>query len=147
MTGSPAATERSAPTDACLNERVDRERAPTLRVRDAMTPRPKTLAADATVGMLRATFENPHVAIALLADAERFAGAIARDQVHDSLADDAPARTLVSRRIPTIEPDAPLTDALAVLDARGETRLVVVEGERLVGLLCLTRDRLGFCQS
>jgi hypothetical protein len=51
--------------------------------------------------------------------------------------------------VPTTEPDAPLTDALAVLDAHNERRLVVVDPDQrhLRGLLCLTVDRLGFCQS
>lgn len=151
MTDPRAATASATRTAACANERVDREHAGNLRVRDAMVTAPKALPADVTVGAVRALFDNPHVVTALLVDCERFVGAIRRDELPepDALADDAPARALAVRRVPAIEPDAPLTEALAVLDARGENRLVVLEpdGERLCGLLCLTRDRHGFCQS
>ena len=49
----------------------------------------------------------------------------------------------------TIDPDAPLTEALAVLDEHAERRLVVLDrdGGTLRGLLCLSSDRNGFCQS
>ena len=45
--------------------------------------------------------------------------------------------------------DAPLPEATRGLDARGERRLVVLDpdGRTLRGLLCLTSDRSGFCQS
>jgi CBS domain-containing protein len=144
----PLAT-RSAATAACANERVGREHAADLRVRDAMVARPKTLPADATVGTLRALFANPHVTTALLVDSERFVGAIDRAQLPDGIPDDAPARALAVDRVPTIGPDAPLSEAFVVLDALGENRLVVLDpdGDRLRGLLCLTRDRRGFCQS
>lgn len=148
MTDPRAATTSATPTAACANERVDREHAVNLRVRDAMVTAPKALPADVTVGSVRATFENPHVVTALLVDGERFVGAIRRDELPDALSDDAAARALAVR-VATIEPDAPLTEALAVLDRRGENRLVVLDrdGDRLCGLLCLTSDRQGFCQS
>jgi CBS domain-containing protein len=149
VTESRAAANPAPPAAACANERVGRASAAKLRVRDAMVCTPKTLPADVAVGTLRALFDNPHVASALLVDGPRFVGAVARDQLPDSLPDDAPAAALANREIPTIEPDAPLTGALTALDARGDNRLVVVDldGERLCGLLCLTRDRRGFCQS
>ena len=59
------------------------------------------------------------------------------------------ARALARRDVATIDPDAPLGEALAVLDADAEGRLVVLDpdGRTLRGLLCLTRDRTGFCRN
>ena len=149
MTDPRAATTSATPTAACANERVGREHATDLRVRDAMVTAPKAMSADVTVGAVRALLHNPHVVTALLVDGEHFVGAIRRDELPDAFSDDAPARALAVRRVPTIDPDAPLTEALAVLDARGENRLVVLDpdDDRLCGLLCLTSDRQGFCQS
>jgi hypothetical protein len=38
-----------------------------------------------------------------------------------------------------------MTEAIALLEARGDFRLVVVEGGELAGLLCLDRRRTTFC--
>ena len=62
MTDRLPDAELSPATPNCDNERVDRDQATTRRVRDAMVTRPKTIPADATVGTLRALFEDPHVA-------------------------------------------------------------------------------------
>jgi len=125
-----------------------RANAAALRVRDAMLATPKTVSADATAGELRAMFANPRVMTALVVDGSRFVGVVGRDALDDQIRDDHPLRELASRDVPTIEPDAPLSDALTLLDADQERRLVVLDpdGERLAGLVCLTQDRQGFCQ-
>jgi len=43
----------------------------------------------------------------------------------------------------TISPDADATDALALMSRSGNSRLMVVEGERLVGIIAL-KDLLEF---
>lgn len=113
-----------------------------------MLATPKTVSADATAGELRAMFANPRVMTALVVDGSRFVGVVGRDALDDQIRDDHPLRELASRDVPTIEPDAPLSDALTLLDADQERRLVVLDpdGERLAGLVCLTQDRQGFCQ-
>lgn len=149
MASEISQTGSEAPAEVCRNESVDRRDAPGLRVRDAMVTSPKTVPAQATVRDLRATFVNPHVVTALLVDGTRFVGVVHRMQLDDQLGDEQPAAALARRDVPTIEPEAPLADALAILDADDERRLVVLDpdGDRLRGLLCLTRDRGGFCQS
>ncbi len=139
----------SGVSEVCSNERVDREHAAALRVRDAMVTVPKTVPAAATVAELRTLFANPHVMTAVLVDGPSFVGVVQRAQLDDRLDDRQPASTLATREVPTTHPDAPLADALAMLDADGSRRLVVLDpdGERLRGLLCLTSDRSGFCQS
>jgi predicted transcriptional regulator len=131
------------------NEQVTREAAPGLHVRDAMVASPKTVPADGTVADLRAMFANSRVLTALLVDGQEFVGVVHRDALPDETSDREPARELARRDVTTIEPEAPLTDALAVLDQSAERRLVVLDrdGHTLRGLLCLTTDRSGFCQS
>lgn len=132
----------------CSNPRVERD-ADEARVGDAMVASPKAMAADGTVADLRAMFANAHVRTALLVDGTEFAGVVHRDDVPEEAPDDQRAGELARRAVPTIEPDAPLSEALRLLDADGATRLVVLDpdGRTLRGLLCLTRDRSGFCQS
>jgi CBS domain-containing protein len=114
-------------------------------VRDVMVRRPKTLPVGASVGDLRRLFANPHVATALLVDGDSFVGAVDRHLVPDLAADDSPARSLATSG-DVIGPDAPMAEAVARLEARGTDRLVVLDGPKLVGLMCLTKDRDGFCR-
>jgi CBS domain-containing protein len=133
----------------CTNERVARDAAGGVRVHDAMVRSPKTMPADGTVADLRAMFANPHVVSALLVDGPEFVGLVDREALEESAPDDQPARSLVRQDVASIEPDAPLADALTLLDERAERRLVVLDpdGRTLRGLLCLTSERDGFCQS
>jgi predicted transcriptional regulator len=118
-------------------------------VRDVMVHRPKTLPVDATVADLRRQFENPRVQTALLADDGRFAGAIAPTELPETAGDAEPARAYARADVPTLPPDATMAEALALLDARGDFRLVVLDGEAegatLAGLLCLDRRGTKFC--
>lgn len=134
---------------ACTNEHLPRGRGGAARVRDVMVAAPKTLPADGTVGDLRATFGNPHVVTALLVDGTAFAGVVDRDSLPADIGDEHPVRALGRTDVPTVTPDTSLEDAAALLDARGLRRLVVLDrdGRTLRGLLCLTRDRSGFCRS
>jgi CBS domain-containing protein len=135
-------------TERCDRESVTRANGAGLLVRDAMNAAPKTTPGDATVGELRVLFANHHVVTALLVDGPRLVGVVHRDALPEG-DDERPARDLAVRDVPRIGPDAPLTEALARLDRRGERRLVVLdpESDHLRGLLCLTVDRAGFCQS
>jgi predicted transcriptional regulator len=130
-------------TGACGNPAIPIEDG--LLVRDVMVRRPKTLPADATVADLRRLFTNPHVATALLADNGAFAGAVDRHSVPADLPDSSPARELATSG-DVIGPDASMASAVAQLEARGTDRLVVLDGPELVGLVCLTKDRDGFCR-
>jgi CBS domain-containing protein len=130
-----------------MEAKVTRDDAATLRVRDVMVARPKTLPARSTVADLRAHFENPRVRTALLADDGRFAGAIAPEELPDGAAGSEPARAHARTDLPTVGPDATMEDAMALLDRRGDNRLLVLEpdGETIAGLLCLDKPGTGFC--
>jgi CBS domain-containing protein len=130
-------------TGACGNPAISIQDA--QLVRDVMVRRPKTLPAAATVGDLRRLFGNAHVMTALLVDGNAFAGAVDRHSVAADLPDSSSARDLATSG-DVIAPDAPMTSAVAQLEALGTDRLVVLDGPNLVGLMCLTKDRAGFCR-
>ena len=129
------------------HDSIGRDDAAGQLVRDVMVRRPKTVPVDASVAALREHFTNPRVQTALLADGGRFAGAIAPSELPDDAPPSAPARDYARLDVPTMTPDATMADALALLDRRGDYRLVVLDddGTTLVGLLCLDRTRAGFC--
>ena len=137
------------PEPGLIHTHVARDDAADLLVRDVMVKRPKTLPADASVADLRAQFTNPRVQAALLAHDGRFAGAIAPWELPETADDAEPAARYARLDVPTLTPDATMAEALALLDARGDHRLIVIdrEGERavLAGLLCLDRGGTTFC--
>lgn len=118
-------------------------------MREVIVARPKTLPVEGTVAALRRLFANPHVVTALLVDGALFAGAVELEDLPIDAPDELPARELAGPDVDSIHPDAPVTAALARLDDAGECRLVVLDpgGRTLHGLLCLTRERSGFCRS
>lgn len=118
------------------------------RVGEVMVKRPKALSAEATVGEVRVLFENPRAANALLVDGSAFVGVLTREDIPATAADAAPARPYARRDVYTVRPGQPVTDAEAILDTHGLSRLVVLEddGATLAGLLCLDRRRAGFCR-
>ena len=130
-----------------LNGKMARDEAKELLVRDVMVRRPKTLPAECTVAQLREHFENPRVRTALLADGGRFAGAIAPEELPGSAAGSEPARAYARADVPTVGPNARMADALALMERRGDHRLIVLDadGETLVGLLCLDSTGTSFC--
>jgi len=112
-------------------------------VGDVMLRRPKTLAADVTVTEARVALENASVKMLLLVDGRRFCGAITA--FPDDADPDAPAVDFVDESPPTATERTPVSEALERLDHRPHGRLVVLDGEDLRGLVCLTNDGMGFC--
>ncbi|HET6691092.1 MAG TPA: CBS domain-containing protein [Miltoncostaeaceae bacterium] len=133
----------------CTNEHVPHGRGDGARVGDVMVTAPKAVPADGTLGDLRELFRNPHVVTALLVDGAAFAGVVDRAALPADGPDDRSVRAFGRTDVPTVTPDAPLDDAAALLRRTGLRRLVVLDrdGRTLRGLLCLTRDRSGFCRS
>ena len=60
------------------------------QVADVMLRDPRTVAPDTTVAEARAQFENPRVRLVLVADGERFLGAVTRDSLPADAPGDAP---------------------------------------------------------
>jgi CBS domain-containing protein len=129
------------------NGKVLRSAAVGSKVDDVMVRDPKTLSVDTSVSQLRALFENHRVRAALLVDGDEFAGVITPEDLPDTAAPSEPARPYARLRVPAVGPEADVADALAIMDARGDHRLVVLgpDGTRLVGLLCLDKSGSSFC--
>jgi CBS domain-containing protein len=118
-----------------------------LTVGEVMIRQPKTLPAEALVADVRRLFERPSVKSVLLADGQRFAGVIERDGLTADAADDARASDYVDPNPLTVTPGLPISDAVKLLERRGDPRLVVLDedGVTLAGLLCVNATATGFC--
>lgn len=116
-------------------------------VGDVMLRTPKTLSARATLDEARAFFANPKVVTAVLVDGTAFAGLLDRTDLPSLLAGSVPIRTFARRAVPTVTAETPVSEASVILDSRGTSRLVVLDadGSTVAGLLCLDRQRTGFC--
>jgi CBS domain-containing protein len=84
----------------------------------------------------------------LLADGDRFAGLIERDGLPSDAPDGARAIDYIERDPTITTPATAMIDAIKLLEARGEPRLVVLDedGVTLRGLLCANESRTGFCK-
>ena len=118
-----------------------------LTAGEVMIQRPKTLGADARVADVRRLFERPSIRTVLLADGQRFAGVIERDGLPAGAPDDAPAAEFIEADPLTVTPGMPMSDAVKLLEGRGEPRLIVMDddGATLRGLLCVNATATGFC--
>lgn len=118
-----------------------------LLVRDVVVRHPKTLPVDAAVAEVREQFTDDHVHMVLLVDTTgRLMCALERADLGDGHpAGHLPGGPATADGNVVLD-DTPLTDARRLLDATAGRRLAVVDRDgRLVGLLCLKRDRSGYC--
>jgi CBS-domain-containing membrane protein len=120
---------------------------PGQTVADVMVRSPKTLAADATVGMALQLFDNPRVRLALLVeDGRLFRGALTREDLPpDAGLDEGAVR--FARPASPISPGVSAARAFDEIARDPDRRLVVLaeDGETLLGLLCLDSTKTRFC--
>ena len=116
---------------------------PEPTVADVMLRKPKTLPADVTVADARSAFENQSVQMLLLVDGDRFRGAVTA--IPADAGPNEPVVDFVDLSAPVVSEDMSVSDALARLEHRRSGRLVVLDGEELVGLVCLAKDGVTFC--
>jgi CBS domain-containing protein len=110
-----------------------------------MVRRPKTLPADVTVADARKAFESSSVKMLLLVEGDRFRGAVTA--IPAEADPEELALTFVDESPVTVTADMPTAEALARLDSKPNGRMIVLEEERLAGLVCLTSDGERFCGS
>lgn len=113
-------------------------------VREVMISRPKSVQHDAAVADARRAFENQSVRVLMVLDGDRYAGELRREDVPADAAGDAPVGPLMAAG-EQIAPGAALADAIAALERSGGDRLAVVDGDRLVGLVCFSRSHGHLC--
>jgi CBS domain-containing protein len=126
---------------------LTREQAAGMLVEEVMIANPKTLPASALVGDVRGVFAKKNVRTVLLAEDGVFRGAIERDGLPGTAADDEPALHFADAEPLSTTPGTPVRDVLALLDGRDEPRLIVLDedGVTLRGLLCADTAGTGFC--
>jgi CBS domain-containing protein len=113
-------------------------------VRDAMMFEPRSTPADTTLAQVREQFANPRVKLLLVTDHGRFLGTLTRDDVPAE--GDGEIGDYVDPRAPRIDPQAPVTDAVDLLEGTGTNRLPVVDGDgTLLGLVCWDSSGRQFC--
>ena len=127
---------------------ITREEAVGMLVADVMIANPKTLPSAARVRDVRDVFAKKNVRTVLLVESDAFRGAIERENLPGSVADDEPAARYADASPLATVPQTPMRDVLALLDGRDEPRLVVLDedGVTLRGLLCADSAGTGFCQ-
>lgn len=117
-----------------------------MRVADAMATCQKTHGPATGLAEIRAFFEDDHVHMALIVAADgRLVTTIERADLAAATtsASVATLGTLTGR---TAAPGDPLDVATEGLLREGRRRLAVIDPSgRLVGLLCLKRNRTGYC--
>ena len=101
-----------------------------LRVRQAMIARPKSLPRSAGVGEARALFANPKNRLLPVTEDGIYCGHVLRDDVPESVPDEAPLEPHVRRDCPQIGPDESVAAALPLATDAFDNRIVVVGGRR-----------------
>jgi CBS-domain-containing membrane protein len=112
-----------------------------------MITRPKTHVPGSGVEQVRVFFEDGHVHMALIVAPDgRLVTTIERADLAAATSSSAPVVKLGTLTGRTARPADPLGAATAALLREGRRRLAVVDDSgRLLGLLCLKKDRTGYC--
>jgi CBS domain-containing protein len=110
-----------------------------MRLRDVMTPNPRTLAPNATVQEAARLMRDEDTGVVPLVENGRPVGLITdRDIVVRAVAEgsglDRPVRELATDTLVTAEPEMSTREAAELMGQHQVRRLLVCEGERLVGV-------------
>jgi CBS domain-containing protein len=116
-------------------------------VYDVVVRLPKTMSPQTTVAQARqALDEDDHIHMLLLTEQGRLRGTLVRADLPPDVEGSSCAGDYAVLRGRTIDPGASAEVARRLLSARGERRRAVVDEQgQLLGLLCLKRNRTGFC--
>ena len=115
-------------------------------VSDVMITTPKTHQRDATIEIIRGALEDLHVHMILLTHNGVLHGTVVRDDIPAAAPDSCPALELANLRDRTIAPTENLDAIWQRLETSDQRRIAVVDdANTLLGLVCLKRDRTGFC--
>jgi CBS domain-containing protein len=114
-------------------------------VSEVMLRHPKTLPAGASIAQARAAFKDDHVHMILLTERGTLVGTLVRADL-PAATTDGPALPWARLAGRTVSPGAPTRTVQDHLVDREIRRVAVVDADGLLlGLMCLKRDRTGFC--
>jgi Mg/Co/Ni transporter MgtE len=126
--------------------RTNLEDATELTVADVLHKQFTALPAQATVADVRAWFAaSPHRRMAFLVDGERYAGSLVREDLPGDVDANVPALTRAHLG-PTVAPEASARAAYQLALQTEARRVPAVDASgRLLGVVAVTADDLGFC--
>ena len=109
------------------------------KVRDVMTDRPRCVTLETPISEVAQLMESEDIGSLPVLEGDQLAGMITdRDIVVRAVADgdapNRPVRDLASRDLVTAEPDMSTKDAVDLMGQHQVRRLLVCEGDRLVGV-------------
>ncbi|MEO9137755.1 MAG: hypothetical protein ABI345_01685 [Jatrophihabitans sp.] len=115
-------------------------------VADAMISTARVHGPEATVGQVRAAFDDDHIHAVVILSGDVLAAVIERADLSVVTSDARPAAAFGTLRDRTVAPDVELEQTRQHMLRTGRRRLAVVGSDRTYrGLLCLKRDGTGFC--
>jgi len=113
-------------------------------VSDVMLREAGTVTPDHSLAEARETFANPRVRLILVADDDRYLGALTPADVPET--GDGPIGPHVRADAPRVAPEDPVQRALDLVEATGMDRIPVVDADdQLLGLVCWNTRRSVFC--
>jgi CBS-domain-containing membrane protein len=126
--------------------RTPLDQAAKLTAVDVIHKRFSALPADSSIGHVRDWFAaSPHRNLAVLADHQRYAGSLTREDLGGDLDPSRPAADR-ARPGPTVTPEAPAYKAHELAIGTPALRVPVVDYDgTLIGVVGVTDDLAGFC--
>jgi CBS domain-containing protein len=111
-------------------------------VADVMLREADAVGPDHPLAQARETFANPRRKLILVADGDRYLGALTPGDVPEG---DGPVGPHARADAPRVAPGDPIQKALDLVDETGLDRIPVVDGDRLLGLVCWNTRKSVFC--
>jgi CBS domain-containing protein len=111
-------------------------------VDDVMMRGAESVGPDMPLADARAFF-TPRKRLLLVTDGDRFLGTLTPDDLPET--GDGPIGPHVNSDAPRVTPDDPVSAAMALVASDDMTRIPVVAGDQLAGMVCFNRSHDAFC--
>ena len=112
-------------------------------VTDVMLAKPKTVPSSATVSEARELLARSSVQMLLIADGDRFCGALT--ELPADAENNTTTHNNTNTQPKTQPPNTTTTEAFERTAAHPARRIVVLDDDKLVGRVCLDETRTRFC--
>lgn len=111
-----------------------------MRVKDLMTPDVITIAPATTIQEAETIMKEKNIRRLIVVEQEKAVGIIVHREMIISLQSptilkETPVEWIMTKNLITIQPDAPITEAIQTLRRHKINSLPVVEGDNLVGII------------